>query len=360
MKKILLISNMYPSKKYKHYGVFVQNTAQILENNGYKVDVSALKKKDSKIGKLVGYLCFYVKSIFLCLFHHYDYLYAHYISHCALLIKIVKKIKPNIKVIVNVHGNDVVPEDQHDEKFIPLVRSILPLIDICIVPSSYYQKVMMEQYGLDKNIVKIFPSGGINFDIFQEIENAKEKLNLDPNKKCIGYIGRYEKRKGWEVFLKAISLLENIDQYQIVMVGVGEEEDQANELIKKYKLENVIKKYPMQTQKELALFYSAIDIFCFPTYRKSDSLGLVGLEAMACGCVVIASNMAGATSYIKDQENGFFFIPKDGNDLSEKIEDILSMNQYQIEDIKKNALKEAKKYDVENISQSLVDIFNEI
>ena len=40
MKKILLISNMYPSKKYKHYGVFVQNTAQILKNNGYKVDVS--------------------------------------------------------------------------------------------------------------------------------------------------------------------------------------------------------------------------------------------------------------------------------------------------------------------------------
>ena len=40
MEKILLISNMYPSKKYKHYGVFVQNTAQILKNNGYKVDYS--------------------------------------------------------------------------------------------------------------------------------------------------------------------------------------------------------------------------------------------------------------------------------------------------------------------------------
>ena len=69
----------------------------------------------------------------------------------------------------------------------------------------------------------------------------------------------------------------------------------------------------MQTQKELALFYSAIDIFCFPTYRKSDSLGLVGLEAMACGCIVIASNMAGPTSYIKNQENGFFFKPRDCN-----------------------------------------------
>ena len=121
------------------------------------------------------------------------------------------------------------------------------------------------------------------------------------------------------------------------MVGVGEEEDQANELIKKYKLENVIKKYPMQTQKELALFYSAIDIFCFPTYRKSDSLGLVGLEAMACGCIVIASNMAGPTSYIKDQENGFFFKPRDGKDLNQKIEDILSMNEHQIKEIKDHA-----------------------
>ena len=54
MEKILLISNMYPSKKYKHYGVFVQNTASILKNNGYQVDVSALKKKDSKLGKLGG------------------------------------------------------------------------------------------------------------------------------------------------------------------------------------------------------------------------------------------------------------------------------------------------------------------
>lgn len=360
MKKVLLISNMYPSKKYKHYGVFVRNTATILEENGYKVDVSALKKKDTKLGKLIGYSWFYLKSLFLCIFKHYDYLYAHYLSHCALLIKLIKKIKPQIKIIVNVHGNDVVPEDEHDEMFIPLVKSTLPLIDLCIVPSSYYQGIMINDYKLDSKIVKIFPSGGINFDIFKRQENAKEKLHLVQNKKCIGYIGRYEKRKGWEVFLKAISLLNNINDYQVVMVGVGEEEDQANELIKEYHLEKIIKKYPMQTQKELALFYSAIDIFCFPTYRKSDSLGLVGLEAMACGSVVIASNMAGPTSYIKNQENGYFFKPRDPNDLSDKIEKVLSLNNEELDILKKNALKTAKEYDVKNISHILVDIFSEI
>lgn len=203
----------------------------------------------------------------MCLFHRYDYLYAHYISHCALLIKIIKKLKPSIKVIVNVHGNDVVPEDAHDEKFIPLVKSTLPLIDLCIVPSSYYQKVMMEQYGLNEDKIKIFPSGGINFDVFQEIENAKEKLHLDPNKNVLVTLEDMKKKRMGS-FLEAISLLENVEQYQIVMVGVGEDEEKANALIQEYHLENVIK-ISNANSKELALFYSAIDIFVFQPIVKA-------------------------------------------------------------------------------------------
>ena len=216
--------------------------------------------------------------------------------------------------------------------------------------------------GLNEDKIKIFPSRrGINFDVFQEIENAKEKLHLDPNKKCIGYIGRYEKRKGWEVFLEAISLLENVEQYQIVMVGVGEDEEKANALIQEYHLENVTKNIQCKPHARIGvILFSYRYLFCFPTYRKSDSLGLVGLEAMACGCIVIASNMAGPTSYIKNQENGFFFKPRDDKDLNQKIEDILSMNEHQIKEIKDHAYQTAKAYDVNDISQNLVDIFNGI
>ena len=70
--------------------------------------------------------------------------------------------------------------------------------------------------------------------------------------------------------------------------------------------------------------------------------------------------MAGPTSYIKDQENGFFFNPRDGKDLNQKIEDVLLMNEVQINAIKMNAYQTAKAYDVNDISQNLVDIFNGI
>jgi hypothetical protein len=50
MKKILILSNMYPSKKYPHYGVFVQNSAAILRNGGYKVSVCSIPKCDNTVG----------------------------------------------------------------------------------------------------------------------------------------------------------------------------------------------------------------------------------------------------------------------------------------------------------------------
>lgn len=349
MKKILLISNMYPSDKYKHYGVFVQNTENLLRNSGYHVDVSALTKKDSKLTKLIGYSLFYLKAILLVITNNYDILYVHYISHCALLVKIIKKIKPNIKLVINVHGNDVVPEDKHDEEFIPLVKQIMPMVDRCIVPSKYFQQIMINEYHLSNDIVKVFPSGGVNLEVFKP-RDKDEKIR-------IGYIGRYEIKKGWEVFLKAISLLNRKD-IEIVMVGTGNEEHKVDKMIEEYNLKVI--KYPMLNQKDLAKLYASLDIFIFPTYRKSESLGLVGLEAMACGAITIASNMAGPTSYIKDGINGFLFVPKDEIDLKNKLKYVLSLNNYEKNKIRDEALKTVKEYDVNNISKILLEIFNEI
>ena len=56
------------------------------------------------------------------------------------------------------------------------------------------------------------------------------------------------------------------------------------------------------------------------------------------------------TSYTNNQENN----------LNQKIEDILSMNEHQIKEIKDHAYQTAKAYDVNDISQNLVDIFNGI
>lgn len=114
-EKILIVSNMYPSAKYPHYGIFAQHTAEVLRSAGMTVDVVAMSKQDGVVKKLLAYLQFYSSVIGKGLTGGYRTVYAHYASHTALPLLILSKLK-TVKIVVNVHGNDVVPECAKDEK----------------------------------------------------------------------------------------------------------------------------------------------------------------------------------------------------------------------------------------------------
>ena len=74
MRRILMLTNMYPSKKYPHYGTFVKNTEDILTSIGFSVDTIKISKHDNKIIRLFAYILFCLKYFFKA-FKNYDYVY---------------------------------------------------------------------------------------------------------------------------------------------------------------------------------------------------------------------------------------------------------------------------------------------
>jgi len=54
---------------------------------------------------------------------------------------------------------------------------------------------------------------------------------------------------------------------------------------------------------ELCNYYNNLDIFVIPSYQ--EGLGIVGLEAMACGCPVVATRCGGTEDYVRDDVNGY-------------------------------------------------------
>jgi glycosyltransferase involved in cell wall biosynthesis len=60
---------------------------------------------------------------------------------------------------------------------------------------------------------------------------------------------------------------------------------------------------------ELAAAYASADAFIFPS--RTETLGLVLLEAMAAGCPVVAANAGGIPDIVTDGVNGFLFDPTD-------------------------------------------------
>lgn len=361
-RKILIVSNMYPSKKYPHYGIFVKNTEEILQKNGFNVEKSVMYKQDKKIHKIMAYIFFYIKTLCMAIKNNYDVVYGHYASHTALPILFIKRILPKTDIIMNVHGNDIVPEDKKDEKYLKFSKKVLDISKIVIAPSIYFKNILVEKYNINPEIIKIYPSGGINTKIFKKIDKkeARQIIKLDVEKKYVGFVSRIENKKGWDTLLRAIKILEHkIDKnVRFVFIGDGSEKDKFDNMIQELNIKDKIIYESFKKQEDLPYVYNSFDAFCFPTYRKSESLGLVGLEAMSCGIIVIASNIGGPKEYISDNINGFTFEPNNEKQLAEKIYQVLNLNERKKQEISEQAEKKAQEYSKENTQKKIIEIFN--
>ena len=343
-KKVLYISNMYPSKKYKHYGIFVYNMEKDMEKLGYQLDKVVKTKQDFIFFKIISYLWFYTKVLLKSLFKNYDIIYVHFISHSARTL-----IKKKARLFLHAHGNDIIPDSKKDEKNLKHSQKALNKADKVIVPSTYFKEVLEKNYHVDKSRIEIYPSGGIHFDRMKSInqKEAKKIVHLEDNYQYIGMVSRIEKDKGWDTLLEAIYLLKqrgSFENKKVLIIGSGEEDSLLEEKIKEYQLEKEILRRPFVSQEKLAYYYNAIDVLVFPTKRKSESLGLVGLEAMACKTPIIVCTMYGPRTYAS-KENAITYEEPSGEVLASKIQDFYEMNDKERKEMISLAYTKAREYD---------------
>lgn len=361
-KDILFVSNMYPSNKYPHYGVFVKNTYEVLKQDGFSLDLVVMHKTSAKVRKLFAYIKLCGISFLKALFNNYDFIYVHFISHTTVGVFLPALCSKSTKLVLNVHGNDLVPDTKTDQNYLFLSKFFLKYADIVISPSKYFAQVLRKEYKIPKENIVVYPSGGVDTEKFKRInkKTALKESGLDSKYKYFGFIARIEKDKGYDIFVKAIHELDKKKinkEIKFLMVGSGKEEDNLNTLIKKYKLESRIIRKPLVSQEELVEIYNSLEAFVYPTRMQSESLGLVGLEAMACEVLVIGSNKFGPSDYLIDNENSLTFNPNDYKKLASKIEQVLNMSTKEKNKLTKNARKKSMEYSSENIKTIILEVF---
>lgn len=358
---ILLLSNMYPSKKYPHYGVFVKNTASVLEQiPNVKLDTVVLTKHDGKVSKLFGYLRFYASILLRGIFGKYDIIYGHFLSHIAMPLRIVMSLRPRIKLILNAHGNDVIADRPQDEKWVNLSKTIAPYADHIIVPSQYFKDLLIREFQYPEEKLFVYPSGGVDLTVFhpQDRDKSIRQYGLDPQKKYIGYISRIEADKGWDTFLHTVSALKDDDRFGFIVVGDGAEREAFDELALSLGIHDRLVRFSLLSQPEIATLFSLLDVFCFPTRRKSESLGLVGLEAMACGCPVVACRAGGPSSYIEDGLNGF--LVDTAQEIADRILKIENMSPDETEALHEAMGTTVHSYSRQVLNSSLINFFSQL
>lgn len=93
--------------------------------------------------------------------------------------------------------------------------------------------------------------------------------------------------------------------------------------------------------QELAAAYASADAFIFPS--RTETLGLVLLEAMAAGCPVVAANSGGIPDIVTNGENGYMFDPNHEDGALEATRRLLAAKTER-ELLRRNARLEAEKW----------------
>jgi glycosyltransferase involved in cell wall biosynthesis len=215
--------------------------------------------------------------------------------------------------------------------------------DHIIAVSQSVKDFIVKYEFIPKNHITVIYHG-IVFDRYKtDDENVQQRLHnlgINTNTFVIGIVGRLTEQKGHRYLFDAVSLVkEYIKPFRLLIFGVGELKQQLQQYRDNLGLTDAI--IFMGYEKHLAPYYRIMDVLCLPSIY--EGLGLVLVEAMICGTIVVGSAVHGIKEIIDDNKNGFLVPPRDSQALAEILCRI-SQKKYG-KKIHDNAHNKAKQFD---------------
>jgi phosphatidylinositol alpha-mannosyltransferase len=157
-----------------------------------------------------------------------------------------------------------------------------------------------------------------------DLAQYSSKPRITTNKlKTVLYIGRLERRKGLKYLLKAFALLSTNDKStQLIVAGEGPDRPKLAQYVQDNRIPRVHFKGFVSEQEKLDLLKNA-DLFCSPALF-GESFGIVLLEAMARGCVIVAGDNVGYKSVLKETGRLSIVNPKHSQEFASRLELLLT------------------------------------
>jgi len=352
-RRLFLVSNMYPSKRDVRYGIFVKHFEEAVKQD-YSIEKIVLTKKNDSLSKLVGYFVLYLKVMSLFFrSRKEDIIYVHFPLYFS--IALTPLTLRRVPLVLNFHGSDATFGSTLKTIFKWFLAPLTLKARKIVVPSKYYQEVVAQTFGIhDIGKIYIYPSGGVSSKLFHPLRNTPKENFV------FGFVSNFIEKKGWKIFLEALSILSKDNPFKAkgVMVGDGPDKNQIIKMIKDHKLD--VKLIGNVTQDQLSKIYSSFSVFVFPTYREEESLGLVGIEAMMCGIPVIASKVGGPMGYVEEGYNGFLFEKRSVEDLVGKMQKFQRLEKIEVESMKKNCIITAKRFEKTLVNKGMIMMLESI
>ena len=231
-----------------------------------------------------------------------------------------------------------------------LIKAVHNQARINLVTSTAMQDELSE-HGVER--VQVWQRG-VDTELFRpELASREMRDRLSqghPDAPILLYVGRLSAEKEVD---RIKPVLESIPDARLALVGDGPHRED----LEKHFADTHTNFVGYLAGEELGAAYASADAFVFPS--RTETLGLVLLEAMAAGCPVVAANAGGIPDIVTSGENGYLFDPQDDGGAIAATQRLLDRGAER-ELMRRNARIEAEKWGWNAATRQLVDFYAEI
>lgn len=215
---------------------------------------------------------------------------------------------------------------------------------ILVTPSIWLNNLVKESFLKKHKSVVI--RNGIDNNIFKPINSdIREMYNISNDKYILlGVAFLWSETKGLDVFIKLSELLD--ESYQIILVGT---DDNVDTILPK----NIISIHKTTNKYELAKIYSVANLFINPT--REEMLGMVNIEANACGIPVVTFKTGGSPECITEL-SGVVCDKCNVEQLFAIINDIRNNKHF----TKENCIKNSQRFNQVVKYKEYIELYNDI
>ncbi len=344
MNRVALINPTLTGHRYRGTGVYTRNLFHELEKlNNFQVDLVTVK--DS------------LKDYDLI---HYPFFDPFFLTYPLI------KTKPTV---ITIHDLIPLKFPQHFSRGISgeikwQIQKLSVKRSAAILTDSDASKNDIEKIiGYKKTAIYTIPLGvSSDFSIIKSDDiklKTKKRYSLPDN--FILNVGDVNYNKNSEGLVTAFNLISDKYKYlDLVLIGKGFTDPtpqlmNLKSMINNFGLEGRIHRLTNVSLDDLVAIYNLADIYIQPSY--AEGFGLPILEAMSCGCPVIASNIESHLEILPDE--ALIFNPKNIKDLVNTVEKLLTT-----EELKKKLIKagliQAKKFTWKTTAQRTLDVYKSL
>lgn len=235
-----------------------------------------------------------------------------------------------------------------------LINQSLKYGDYIICMTKEVKRRVKQQVNIEDEKIFVMPNRVDTTKFYKRYDKALfAELDKKYGKgKHILHVGRKSEQKNLDTLIKALMYLP--EDYSAIFVGQGDVKPYV-EIAQRYCVEERCFFVDRIGNDELPFYYSWADCMCTPS--RWEGFGFVFIEAAACECLIVTSNIAPLNEYLTDGVNCILVDNYENPETLAKQICRVSDKNKEIEKIKKNARDVGLKFDKKQVDKQEIDLY---